>query len=71
MITVKKTFFMLHQKYIPIQEYETSTLKNESEYLNEKDDEVKGVNIADQNEGVVEYGRDFENCKLIHDRDST
>ena len=26
-------YFMLHQKYIPLQEYENSTVKNESVYL--------------------------------------
>ena len=29
-------YFMLQRKYIPVQEYETSTLKNEYEYLNKK-----------------------------------
>ena len=35
--------FMLHQKFIPIQEYETSTPKIEYEYLYKKDDEIKGI----------------------------
>ena len=26
-------YFMLHQKYIPLQEYENSTMKNEYQYL--------------------------------------
>ena len=30
-------YFMLHQKYIPIQEYEKSTEKSEYEYLYKKD----------------------------------
>ena len=29
-------YFMLHQKYIPIQEYENSTVKNEYQYLYKK-----------------------------------
>ena len=50
---------MLEQKYIPIQEYENSTMKNEYQYLYKKDEELKGV---------VEYGNDFINCKIIHSR---
>ena len=43
--------------------------KNEYQYLYKKDDELKGDNITDENEGFIEYGNDFINCKLIHDRD--
>ena len=59
---------MLHQKYIPIQEYENSTMKNEYKYLYKKDDELKGDNISDENDGVIEYGNDFINCKIIHSK---
>ena len=52
-------YFMLEQKYIPIQEYENSTMKNEYQYLYKKDEELKGV---------VEYGNDFINCKIIHSK---
>ena len=48
---------MCHQKYIPIQEYKNSI---------EKDDELKGDNITDEKEGIVEYGNDFLYCKIIH-----
>ena len=58
-------YFMLHQKYIPTQEYETSTLKNEYEYLNTKDDKVKGDDITDENGGNIEYGNNFIKCKII------
>ena len=58
-------YFMLHQKYIPNQEYETSTVKNGYEYLYKKDGEVKGDNITDENEGIVDYGIDFFNCEII------
>ena len=34
----------------------------------EKDDELKGDNIRDEKEGIVEYGNDFENFKKFHDR---
>ena len=29
-------YFMLHQKYIPLQDYENSTVKNECQYLYKK-----------------------------------
>ena len=61
-------YFMVHQKYIPLQEYENSTMKNEYQYLYIKDDELKGDNITDENEGIVEYGNDFLNCKIIHSK---
>ena len=61
-------YFMLHQKYIPIQEYKNSTAKNEYQYLYKKDEELKGDSISVENEGVVEYGNDFINCKIIHSK---
>ena len=61
-------YFMLHQKYIPLQEYEKSTVKNEYQYLYKKDGELKGDNISVENEGVVEYGNDFINCKIFHSK---
>ena len=61
-------YFMLHQKYIPLQEYENSTMKDEYQYLYKKDGELKGDNITTENEGVVEYGNDFINCKNIHSK---
>ena len=59
-------YFMLHQKYIPIQEYKNSTMKNEYHYLYKKDGELKGDNITEENEGIIENGNDFINCKIIH-----
>ena len=61
-------YFMLEQKYIPIQEYENSSVKNEYEYLYKKGDELKGDNITEENGGIVEYGNDFSNCKIIHSK---
>ena len=61
-------YFMLNQKYISIQEYENSTEKNSYQYLYEKDDELKGDNITDENEGKFEYGNDSLNCKFISQR---
>ena len=61
-------YFMLHQKYIPLQEYENSTVKSEYEYSYKMDDELKGHNITIKNDGIVEYGNDFLNCKIIHSK---
>ena len=54
---------MLHQKYITIQEDETSTEKDEYQYLYRNDGELKSDNI--ENEGFIEYGNNFINCTLI------
>ena len=59
---------MAYQNDIPIQEYENSTLKNEYQYLYKKDEELEGDNITDENEGIVENGNDFMNCKIIHSK---
>ena len=61
-------YFMLHQKYVFLQEYENSTVKNEYQYLYKKDEELKGDNITVEDEGIVEYGNDFLNCKIIHSK---
>ena len=44
-----------------MQEYKTSTLKNDYQYLYKN---------GDKNKGVVEYGKDFINCKIISDKNS-
>ena len=56
-------YFMLHQKYIPIQEYENSTEKDEYKYLCKKEEELKG-----DNEGSVEYGNDFISLQFNHSK---
>ena len=56
---------MLHQKYIPIQEYENSTEKDEYKYLYKKDVELKGEIFTVENKGIVEYGSDFLNFKIV------
>ena len=61
-------YFMLHQKFVPIQEYENSTLKNEYQYLYKKDEELKKDNILVENEGIVEYGNDFIKCRIFHSK---
>ena len=55
-------YFMLDQKYIPVQEYENSIV-NEYDYLHKKDEELKG-----NNEAFVEDGKDFLNCEIIHSK---
>ena len=61
-------YFMLHQKYIPLRKYENSTIKNKYQYLYKKDEKLKGDNITVENDGIVEYGNDFINCKIIHSK---
>ena len=57
-------YFMAHQKYIPIQEYENSTMKNEYQYLYKKNEE-----ITNDPEGVdIVYGEDFLIFKFIHSK---
>ena len=46
-------YFLLHQKYVPLQDYENWTVKNEYQYLYKKIDELKGCNIAAKDEGIV------------------
>ena len=58
-------YFMLYQKYIPLQEYENSTVNNEYQYLYKKDEELKGDDITEENADIVEYGKDFLDCKII------
>ena len=59
---------MLYQKYIPLQKYEKSRVKNEYQYLYKEDDELKGDNVTEENEGVVEYGKAFINCEVSHSK---
>ena len=61
-------YFMLHQKHIPIQEYENSTGKNEYQYLYKRDDELKADNITVENESIAECGNGFLNCKNFHSK---
>ena len=57
-------YFMSYQKFIPIQEYENSTMKNEYQYLYKKNEE-----ITDDPEGIdIVYGEDFLNCKNVHSK---
>ena len=57
--------FIFHQKLNTNQEYESSTEKEDYQYLYKKDGELKGDNI--ENEGIVQYGNHFINCKINSD----
>ena len=57
-------YFMLDQKYIPLQEYKNSTMKNEYQYLYKMNEEITG----DLEGTNIEYGNDFINCKITHSK---
>ena len=38
---------------------------DEYQYLYIKNEKLKGDKITVENEGVVEYGNDFLNCKIV------
>ena len=57
-------YFMLHQNYILLQEYENSILKNQYQYLYKKNEEINN-----DPEGIDNvHGEDFLNCKIIHSK---
>ena len=68
-LTEKKTFLMFHRKEITMEEYKTSTQKDEYESLYKNDDVLKNDKITDENEGIVENAKDFINFKNIHNRE--
>ena len=57
--------YMLYQKYITIEECDNSKMADEYQYLYKKDSELTGDNITVENDGIVEYGNHFLNCKII------
>ena len=61
-------YFMLHQKNIPVQEYEKLTGKSDYQFLYKTDEKIKGDKITVENEATVEYDNDFLNCKIIHSK---
>ena len=56
-------YYMIHQKYITIEEFENNELKDEYQYLYKRDSELKG-----DDDGEVEYGNDFLNCEIIYSK---
>ena len=66
LLTVRKTFTLCSIKnFLLFKNIKLQRKKNEYEYVYKKDDELKGDNITDQNEGIVEYGNNFIICKII------
>ena len=65
---IENTYFMLYRKYILFEEYKISTQKDEYVYMHKKDIEMKNDNITVENEGIVENGNVFINCKIFHYR---
>ena len=63
----ENTYFILHRKYIPVQEHISSSIQDMYDCLYKKNMELKGNNTI-ENEGVIEYGKDFLNCKIIHSK---
>ena len=59
-------YYMIHQKYITIEEFANDEMEDEDEYqyLYKRDSELKCDNV--KNDSEVEYGNDFLNCKFIH-----
>ena len=45
-----------------------STVKNEYQSLFKKVSELKSDFFTVENEGIVDYGNDFINCKIIHSK---
>ena len=67
MLTVKKTFTLCYiENKFRFQNMKFQQQKNQCQYLYKKDDEIKGGNITDENKGIIEYGNDYINCKIIH-----
>ena len=56
-------YYMLYQKYITIEEFDISEMKDGYEYLHKKDSELKDDNVED--DGIIKHGNDFLNCKII------
>ena len=55
---------MLYQKYITVEEFENTKMADEYQYLYKKDSELKCDNII-ENDGRIQYGNVFVNCKII------
>ena len=64
MLTVKKTFTLCFIKNMSL--FKNMKLQQKKTNINflKNDDDLEGDNITD--EGIIEYGNDFINCKTIH-----
>ena len=57
-------YYLLYQKYIPVEEYQNTIEQSEYQHLYKKNEE-----ITNDPEGVdIVYGEDFLNCKIIHSK---
>ena len=60
-LSKENILYMAHRKYITIEEFDNSKMFDEYQYLYKKDIELKVC----EDDGMVEYGNDFLNCKII------
>ena len=63
-LSKENIYYMIHQKYITIEEFAIDEMEDEYQYLYKRDSELKGDNVKDDSE--VEYGNDFLNCKIFN-----
>ena len=61
-------YFMLHQNIFLFKNMKIRQWKTSISLCIKKDEELKGDIITVENEGVVENGNDFINCKIIHSK---
>ena len=54
-------YYMAHQKIITVEEFKTSKMFDEYQYLYKKGTELKGC----EDDSMVEYGNEFLNCQII------
>ena len=71
MFTAQKTFTLCSIQNISLLRNIKIQQKIEYECLYKKDDESKGDNITNGNQGIIHYGDGFISCKVFHDRHST
>ena len=64
-LSKENIYYMTHQKYITIEEFENSEMFDEYQYLYKKDSELKVYKDIEDDEDIVEYGNDFLNCEII------
>ena len=64
-LSKENIYYMAHQKYSTIEEFENSKMFDEYQYLYKKDSQLKGYSDIEDDEDIVENGIVFLNCKLI------
>ena len=68
-LSKENIYYMIHQKYNTIEEFVNDEMEDEYQYLYKKDSELKDDNVED--DGIVENGNDFLNCKIIDSKKIT